>query len=200
MTKVVQQSVDIWNDRWNGRREQTRKVDNHYNEFVNKMNENFANGREWSTNRNTKFADRIVEIYPKKGVYNYGYFHGSSLKVEDQEAVLTVPIVGKAYIFEFEIEVKVVLSIKNGIHLSFPEKTAIADFKCLTQEQDECDLAYNDLVNTFYQKLFPDLWFWDLPSSLRFIKGFARTFNEMEKAKSLVRFSDNSLQVFINCH
>ena len=72
MTKVVQQSIDIWNDRWKGRRAQTKRPEDH-NEFVKQMNDLF-NQRDWNTKDNTKFADESVEFYPKQGVYNHGYF------------------------------------------------------------------------------------------------------------------------------
>ena len=99
MTKIVQQYVDIWADRWKGRRQQAIEPpieDGEWGDIVTKMKNKWGDKREWNTSDNERFAGGKVafEVTSKEGTWNHGYFKGSrrDINTKTGEVVVYVPL------------------------------------------------------------------------------------------------------------
>ena len=89
LTKLVQQYVDIFNDRWKGRRNQAHEpsppddADEEYRRFVEEARRKFGGQRrEWNTKHNTLFAGMAIDIEPTLGTHNHGFFEKGTVTLD----------------------------------------------------------------------------------------------------------------------
>lgn len=113
--------MDIWNDRWKGRREQMREppnADGGYGSLVKKMKESWGDRRQWNTWDSARFANGKIafEVTSKEGTWNHGYLKGGKRQVHtlNGEVNVSVPLLVRSIDgpkVQFETEAKLKLKV-----------------------------------------------------------------------------------------
>lgn len=201
VTKMVQQYIDAYNDRWKGEKKTIQK-------FNTKHNTRFAKGGELGEGLQ-------LEIEGADKIGWWGDLKGRTVSTTDSKETIENDVRNRKVLFEVPVKVtsngsparisfttnlKVELILRNKttkrdlfepfyvpyFEIKLQRQIDLNGYKC-DKSKDICDHIFNSMVNTFAPTLLPfeDKDYWDQPSAYRLLAGLIESANMMAEKHAL---------------